>query len=114
MAGQVGLSQALSYARDLKSLHEASRARERALERAQGQLRVAYQQSLQYAIDLRKTHRQLQQASFQSLLGLVNALEAKDAYTRGHSERVARLARRVALEAGVAPGAAETIARAAL
>ena len=32
MAGQVGLSQALSYARDLKSLYETSRARERDLE----------------------------------------------------------------------------------
>ncbi len=101
MAGQVGLSQALSYARDLKSLYETSRARERELEQTQARLRAAYQQSLQYAIDLRKTYRRLQQSSFQSLLGLANALEAKDVYTRGHSERVAALARRIALAAGV-------------
>ncbi len=114
MAGQVGLSQALSYARDLKSLYETSRARERELERTQTRLRAAYQQSLQYAIDLRKTYRRLQQSSFQSLLGLANALEAKDVYMRGHSERVAALARRIALAAGVLPGAAGTIAQAGL
>ena len=114
MAGGVALSQALSYARDLKSLYESSRVRERELEQTQERLRNAYQQSLQYAIDLRKTYRRLQQAIFQSLLGLANALEAKDPYTRGHSERVARLARRIAVEAGVAPVAAATIAQAGL
>jgi putative nucleotidyltransferase with HDIG domain len=114
MAGQVGLSQALSYARDLKSLYESSRARERELEQTQERLRAAYQQSLQYAIDLRKTYRRLQQSSFQSLLGLANALEAKDVYTRGHSERVAALARRIALAAGLARAAADTVAQAGL
>lgn len=114
MAGQVGLAQALSYARDLKALYETSRARERELEQIQERLRAAYQQSLQYAIDLRKTYRRLQQASFQSLLGLANALEAKDVYTRGHSERVAALARRIALGAGVPPAAADVIAQAGL
>jgi HD-GYP domain-containing protein (c-di-GMP phosphodiesterase class II) len=114
MAGSVGLSQALSYARDLKSLYETSRARERELERAQERLRHAYAQSRQYAVDLRKTYRRLQHAIFQSLLGLANALEAKDPYTRGHSERVATLARRVALAAGVSPSGADTIAQAGL
>jgi putative nucleotidyltransferase with HDIG domain len=114
VAGSVGLSQALSYARDLKSLYETSRARERELERAQERLRQAYGQSRQYAVDLRKTYRRLQHAIFQSLLGLANALEAKDAYTRGHSERVATLARRVALAAGVSSAAADTIAQAGL
>lgn len=114
MAGEVALSQALSYARDLRSLYETSRARARELEQTQARMRAAYRQSLQYAIDLRKTYRRLQQASFQSLLGLANALEAKDVYTRGHSERVATLARRIALAAGVAPGAAATIAQAGL
>lgn len=114
MAGSVALSQALSYARDLKSLYETSRARERELEQTQDRLRHAYQQALQYAIDLRKTYRRLQQASFQSLLGLANALEAKDPYTRGHSERVATLARRLALAAGIPPGTADTVAQAGL
>ena len=114
MAGEVGLAQALSYARDLKSLYQRSRAREQELEQTQERLRAAYRQSLQYAIDLRKTYRRLQQSSFQSLLGLANALEAKDGYTRGHSERVAALARRIALAAGVSPGGADTIAQAGL
>jgi HD-GYP domain-containing protein (c-di-GMP phosphodiesterase class II) len=114
MAGSVALSQALSYARDLKSLYENSRARERELEQTQERLRQAYQQSLQYAIDLRQTYRRLQQAIFQSLLGLANALEARDSYTRGHSERVAALARRLALAAGVPRAAADTIAQAGL
>ena len=114
MTGAVTLSQALSYARDLRSLYETSRARERELEQAQERLRGAYQQALHYAIDLRKTCRRLEQASFQSLLGLANALEAKDVYTRGHSERVAALARRIALGAGVPPRLADTIAQAGL
>ena len=84
------------------------------LSAAYRRLNAAYQQSLQYAIDLRKTYRRLQQSTFQSLLGLANALEAKDVYTRGHSERVAALARRIALAAGVGPRAADTIAQAGL
>jgi putative two-component system response regulator len=114
MAGTVGLSQALSYARDLKSLYETSHARERELEQTQERLRNAYQQSLQYAIDLRKTYRRLQHAIFQSLLGLANALEAKDSYTRGHSERVGALARRMALAAGIPAATAHIIAQAGL
>ena len=114
MAGSVGLSQALSYARDLKALYETSRARERELAQTQERLQRAYEQSLHYAVDLRKTYRRLQGAVFQSLLGLANALEAKDLYTRGHSERVAALARRLALAAGASPADADTIARAGL
>jgi putative nucleotidyltransferase with HDIG domain len=114
MAGDVALSQALSYARDLKSLYEVSLGRERELTQAHDRLRAAYQQSLQYAVDLKKTYRRLQGAIFQSLLGLANALEAKDPYTRGHSERVAHLARHIALEAGLERSAAETIAQAGL
>ncbi|HEY7039809.1 MAG TPA: HD-GYP domain-containing protein [Methylomirabilota bacterium] len=114
MAGGVALSQALSYARDLKSLYETSRARERELEQTQERLRNAYQQSLQYAIDLRKTYRRLQHAIFQSLLGLANALEAKDPYTRGHSERVGALARQMALGSGMPHAAADIVAQAGL
>ena len=114
MAGDIALSQALSYARDLKSAYEVAHARERELTQANDRLRRAYQQSLQYAVDLKNTYRRLQRAIFQSLLGLANALEAKDAYTCGHSMRVARLARQLARGAGLPHGAADTIGQAAL
>lgn len=114
MAGHVALSQALSYARDLKCAYEVTRARERELVQANDRLRRGYEQSLQFAVDLKKTYRRLQRAIFQSLLGLANALEAKDVYTRGHSVRVAGLARQIALRAGLPHSAAETVAQAAL
>jgi putative nucleotidyltransferase with HDIG domain len=114
MAGEVALSQALSYARDLKSAYEAARARERELGHANERLRKGYQQSLQYAHDLKKTYARLQRAIFQSLLGLANALEAKDPYTRGHSTRVADLAGQLARRMGLPRTETEPIAQAAL
>jgi HD-GYP domain-containing protein (c-di-GMP phosphodiesterase class II) len=114
MAGTIALSQALSYARDLKVAYAAALAREQELADANARLRKGYQQSLHYAVDLKKTYRQLQRAIFQSLLGLARALEAKDAYTSGHSGRVAEMSRRLALAVGLSRGAAETIAQAGL
>ena len=114
MAADVALSQALAYARDLKNLYEVVRAREEETVRANDKLRAAYQQSLVYAVDLKKTHRRLQRSILQSLLGLANALEAKDEYTRGHSDRVAALARRLALEAGLTVRQADMIAQSGL
>jgi hypothetical protein len=49
-------------------------------------------ESLRYAEDIRRLYRQLQRAICQSLLGLANALEAKDPYTRGHPSAWARWA----------------------
>ena len=114
MASQVTLAQALSYARDLKTLHRESQARERELEEVNRTLRLATRQAQCTAAELRRTYRRLQRSFFQSLVGLANALEAKDAYTRGHSERVAGLARGLALAAGLGDAAAETIAQAGL
>ena len=111
---EVALSQALSYARDLKSAYESARAREKELGQANERLRNGYQQSLQYALDLKRTYGRLQRAIFQSLLGLANALEAKDPCTRGHSARVAELARQLALHLDLPRSTAETIAQAAL
>lgn len=64
-------------------------------------LQAAYQQSLRYAEDVRRLYQQLQRSVCQSLVGLANALEAKDPYTRGHSERVAALSRLIALCLGL-------------
>ena len=52
-------------------------------------LRAAYQQSLRYACDLKSIHDRLQRAFLQSLLGLANALEAKDPY-RSEERRVGK------------------------
>ena len=77
-------------------------------------LNAAYQQSMRYAEDVRALYRQLQRACYQSLLALANALEAKDPYTRGHSERVGLRARRVALLLGLSAADAHTVGQAGL
>lgn len=71
-----------------------------------------YQQNLE-----RQVHEQaqrIQELFLQGVQMLARALEAKDAYTRGHSERVAALARQIALAAGVPPVEADIIAQAGL
>jgi len=77
-------------------------------------LNAAYQQALRYAEDVRTLYQQLQRGIYQSLLGLANALEAKDVYTRGHSERVGAASRRLALALGLPDPEAEIVARAGL
>jgi putative nucleotidyltransferase with HDIG domain len=77
-------------------------------------LNAAYQQTLRYAEDVRELYLRLQRSIGQSLLGLANALEAKDPYTRGHSERVGALSRRIALAMGLPPADVETIAQGGL
>ena len=77
-------------------------------------LHAAYQQSLRYAEDVRRLYRQLQRAICQSLLGLANALEAKDPYTRGHSERVGAWSGRLATALRLPPAEVETIVQAGL
>ncbi|HXU90600.1 MAG TPA: HD-GYP domain-containing protein [Methylomirabilota bacterium] len=64
-------------------------------------LQAAYRQSVRCAEDVRRLYRQQQRAICQSLLALSNALEVKDASTRGHSERVAALGRRIAMTLGL-------------
>src|SRR5262249_36911480 len=77
-------------------------------------LNAASQQTLRYAEDVRRLYQQVQRAIYQSLLGLANALEAKDAYTRGHSERVGAWSRGVAAALGLSPGEVDMIGQAGL
>ena len=77
-------------------------------------LSAAYQQSLRYAQDVRRLYQQLQRSMYQSLVGLCAAIEAKDAYTRGHSERVGAWSRRLAERLGVGTDDAERIGQAGL
>jgi HD-GYP domain-containing protein (c-di-GMP phosphodiesterase class II) len=78
------------------------------------QLTAAYQQSLRYAQDVRRLYQQLQRSVYQCLLGLCAAIEAKDAYTRGHSERVGGWSRRLAARLGLPPEEVERIGQAGL
>jgi HD-GYP domain-containing protein (c-di-GMP phosphodiesterase class II) len=71
-------------------------------------------QSLRYAEDVRRLYHQLRRSICQSLLGLANALEAKDAYTRGHSERVGTWSRRLGVALGLSAAEIETITQAGL
>jgi putative nucleotidyltransferase with HDIG domain len=75
---------------------------------------LAEAQGLRYAEDLRRLYRELRRASFQSLVALANALEAKDPYTRDHSERVGAFAHRIATALGLPPRDAEAVGRAGL
>ena len=77
-------------------------------------LEAAYRQSLRCAEDVRRLYRQQQRALGQSLLALATALEAKDASTRGHSERVAELGRRVATALGLDAEQADVVGEAGL
>jgi putative nucleotidyltransferase with HDIG domain len=58
---------------------------------------------------LSNSRKRLQNYFFKVTQALVRALEAKDPYTQGHSERVANLARNIALKLGVSPEKAELI-----
>jgi HD-GYP domain-containing protein (c-di-GMP phosphodiesterase class II) len=113
VAGHVALAQALSYARDLRALQRAAVQREGALADANQRLRAAHRQALRYAEDLKKTHRHVERLFLHSLEALANALDARDEYTRGHSERVAEWSRRLALAAGFAAPVAALVAQAA-
>ena len=61
------------------------------------------------AVSLAQSRQRLQNYFFKVTQSLVRALEAKDSYTQGHSERVANLSRKIALELGVSPEKAELI-----
>jgi HD-GYP domain-containing protein (c-di-GMP phosphodiesterase class II) len=84
------------------------------LSAAYRRLQASYQQAMVYARDVRELYARLQRASLQGLQGLANALEAKDSYTRGHSERVGLYARHTALAMGWSPQAADVVCQAGL
>lgn len=84
------------------------------LELAYRRLNAAYEQTLRYAEDVRQLYQRMQRAIWQSLIGLANALEAKDPYTRGHSERVGKWSREIAVVLGLPASDVETVCHAGL
>jgi len=73
--------------------HEAA-ARERQLERYAADLREVFKQERARAQELRRSYKA-------TVLALANAVEARDAYTGKHAERVAAYGLRIAHAAGV-------------
>ena len=61
-----------------------------------------------------RVYAELTEAYTSTVRSLVRAIEAKDPYTRGHSERVAMFARRLAESLGLPPGQVALTERAAL
>ena len=61
------------------------------------------------AIRRARLHQNLQQAYVQMVLALAQAIESRDSYTAGHSERMVRLAERIAREMGCAEGDVQDI-----
>ena len=55
------------------------------------------------AVENQQLRQELQRAYLSTIIALADAVEAKDAYTAGHCERVARYAHRIAEELALAP-----------
>ena len=66
------------------------------------------------AIENARLFEQTQKTYYETLKSLAMALEARDAYTRGHSERVAALATKIAEKLGIDEGARKEIYSVAL
>jgi putative nucleotidyltransferase with HDIG domain len=83
------------------------RAIARAMRRRQEQLEYAethdwlHRETIRQDTELRRERANLQHVSVAAMEALVNALEAKDAYLRGHSARIADLSAMVAAELGM-------------
>lgn len=63
---------------------------------------------------LQDSRKEIEEAYFEVILSLVKALEEKDTFTQGHSERVANYAKKIALQVGLDREEVELIYKAAL
>ena len=73
-----------------------------------------YRKSLQQQDEIKRAHKELQEAYEETLKGWVRALDARDRETELHSRRVTLLTRSVARQAGIADQDLEDIRRGAL
>ncbi len=106
---------AIDYVTEPIDLDHLTRAVTRALQRRHKVLednridRWLSDEVHQRSVELRREQENLERLSVATLEALVNALEAKDAYLRGHSARVADLSAGVAAELGLSDEDVEMI-----
>jgi PAS domain S-box-containing protein/putative nucleotidyltransferase with HDIG domain len=122
----LGLSMALRAARQLggtltveSALDEGSRFNvqlpldlaetKSELSELRNRLEAVYRQSLAYARRIHDLNSQLQRYFMATLAVMNEAIEARDVYTRGHSDRVASLAMRLARRLGYSEHALRTL-----
>ena len=63
------------------------------------------QQLLAYDKENRGLYESLERGYLETILALANSIDSKDAYTRGHSQRVGDMAVEIGRELGPAPSA---------
>jgi len=71
--------------------------------RSKEDLEIAYEQAVNSSRALEQSKEELEDAYLKMARTLVLTLEARDPYTRGHSERVAQLSRQIAYEMHLPP-----------
>jgi putative two-component system response regulator len=91
-----------------RAIRTALRKRDQILEAHQKQVWLK-EEVAERTAELRRERAKLERLSVATLEALVNALEAKDAFSRGHSARVADLAALVAAEMGASDEEVETV-----
>ncbi|GIW11453.1 MAG: hypothetical protein KatS3mg061_2510 [Dehalococcoidia bacterium] len=105
----------LEFAREtIHSLARPATPGSPALEEKAAELERSQSQLLIYAEELNQAYRELQATYFSTLQALAAAIDARDHYTYGHSQRVAAYAVEIARALGLESTAIETLRRAAL
>lgn len=110
----IGNVAAGDYSNDIMELTSESTPEPiRTIAEAMGMMMVkveAREYQLEMLVDeLRELNRQIKENSLQTVSAMAQALEARDAYTRGHAERVAEIAAGIALEMGLEQDAVELV-----
>ena len=106
---------AMDYLTKPLDLDDLERAVQHALKRRDAQLeerqakRWLKEELATRSVELQRERSKLERVSVATLEALINALEAKDPYMRGHSARVADLAATIAAELGTADDQVEQV-----
>ncbi len=98
----------------LKSVYPKARQEAEMLETIDEDIEEKNQQLLSALEALSKEHAKTKEVFFEIIASLVNALEARDAYTQGHSERVTKYSLKMAKNLGWEPQELEKLKKAAL